>query len=127
MALEDEIMNLIREVLESYRDLKTGKKELDAEISRQNSRYPKNPPVIVLSTHVIELLRRYQSGELSESRILEWVNTVWFSGWFEYADNQSDSIASVMNELEELDEEGKVLTKEMVEKYIGALEKNAEV
>ena len=73
------------------------------------------------------LLESFQKGDISKQQLLDWVNTVWFSGLFEYCDENCDSIASVMNELEEIDEEGKELTFEKINKYIHALENNIEV
>lgn len=116
-------MEIYREILENFRDLIITKQELISSIPEKLRRLPMNQPVEIRTDHVIKLLLDFKGQSLSEQTILEWVNIVWFSGWFEYSDLYSDSIASVLNELEEIDEEGKVLTLEKVELYLDALEK----
>jgi hypothetical protein len=56
-----------------------------------------------------------------------WVNTIWFTDLFEYEDEHSDSMASVFDKLEELDENNRILTAVDINKYIEALLKNEEV
>lgn len=84
-------------------------------------------PEKVFATDVINLLSFYRENKISLKQLLDWVNTIWFTELFEYDDNQCDSIASVLNKLEELDEEGNCLTKSDIDLYIDALSKNAEI
>ncbi|KAF1084283.1 hypothetical protein SPSYN_02687 [Sporotomaculum syntrophicum] len=84
-------------------------------------------PVEICNNHVIILLENFKKGNISKHTLLDWVNTVWFSGLFEYCDENCDSIASVMNELEEIDENGKELTYEKIKRYIYALKNNIEI
>lgn len=116
-------MNAYIARLEQFRDLKISKQEL----YEYRIKISIETPIKVCSEHVIDLLNGYKSGLKTQKAILEWVNTIWFSGWFEYCDEQCDSIASVMNCLEEIDEEGKELTFEKVELYLEALRHNLEV
>ncbi|MGE5397587.1 MAG: hypothetical protein ACM3MK_08680 [Chitinophagales bacterium] len=120
-------MGSIIDSLEKYRDLAIGKSELESMIRGQTAFVSSEELVVVRGCHVIKLLRHYQNHEIDENKVLEWVNTIWFSGWFDYSDEENDSIASVMNELEELDEPGKIQTPEKVKMYIRALEENVEV
>ncbi|AEK19819.1 hypothetical protein [Methanococcus maripaludis] len=115
------------EKIKNFRDLIISKKELLEAI-------PFNPPkeyrgdrVEISTDHVIHILEKYKTGEVSKTQILDWVNTIWFSEWYDYCEIYSDSIASVMDELEELDEEGTDLTVETVDRYIYALQNNIEV
>ncbi|MDQ2087475.1 hypothetical protein RBH29_13670 [Herbivorax sp. ANBcel31] len=71
--------------------------------------------------------KSFQKGNISKQNLLDWVNTVWFSGLFEYCDENCDCIASVMNELEEIDEDGREITYDKIKKYIYALENNIEI
>jgi hypothetical protein len=59
--------------------------------------------------------------------LLNWVNVIWFTDLFEYSDSQSNSIASVINRLEEADENGLLLSSYNINKYIKAVNKNNEV
>jgi hypothetical protein len=122
---ENRMINL--EKIKNFRDLIISKKELLEAI-------PFNPPkeyrgdrVEISTDHVIHILEKYKTGEVSKTQILDWVNTIWFSEWYDYCEIYSDSIASVMDELEELDEEGTDLTVETVDRYIYALQNNIEV
>jgi hypothetical protein len=113
------------ECLEKFRDLTITKQELYEFIARQQD--TKCKPINITNLHLINLLMEYKNGRINERYILDWVNTVWFTDWFEYDDYYCDSIASVMNKLEEIDEEGNELSKEKVNKYISCLEGNMEV
>ena len=114
-------------ILEQFRDLKIEKDILSQLLPLELKNIPINKPVEVCNRHILLLLESYQKGDITKQRLLDWVNTVWFSGLFEYCDEHCDCIASVMNELEEIDEEGKELTDEKIKKYIHALENNIEV
>lgn len=118
-------MDIYREKLLLFRDLQITKDDLLKTIPRQPK--PGYQPVAISNIDLIKLLDEYKRGIRDEQFILNWVNTIWFTDWYTYENKYSDSIASVMNELEEIDEEGKGLTIQKVERYISALEKNIEV
>ncbi len=120
-------MNSVKGILEKFRDLILTKNELDTLLLIDHAEMRLDKPIEVCTNHLVELLSRYKNGYVSEQTILDWVNTIWFSGWFEYCDEQCDSIASVMNELEEIDEDGKCITPEKAELYIQALKNNIEI
>lgn len=115
------------EILEQFRDLKILKNQLLELLPQGLNKLMINKPVQICSIHLITLLKKYQTGGISEQNVLDWVNTVWFSGLYEYCDEQCGSIAGVMNELEEIDEDGKQLTTEKADKYIHALRNNIEI
>lgn len=113
--------------LEQFRDLRLSKEGLLSLLPKDHELINLVMPIKVCTCHVIQLLLKYQEQSVTEQTILDWVNTIWFSGWFEYCDEQADSIASVMNELEEIDEDGKNLTHEKVELFIKALKNNTNI
>jgi len=81
----------------------------------------------VLSTHdVLKALRQYRNGEITQEVLLEWVNIVWFTELYNCADGQDGSIASVMAELEMLDEDDMFFSDEDYIRMIAALERNFE-
>lgn len=81
----------------------------------------------VFAIHLINLLKKYKLKIVNDIFVLDWVNTIWFSDWYFYNDEQCDSIASIMNELEELDEREKELTHEEIDNFIYLLEHNLEL
>ena len=113
--------------LKDFRNLKISKKELLESIPFNPPKEFRNENIVVCQEHVILLLERYKAGKVSEQDLLDWVNTIWFSDWYDYCDEYCDSIASVMDELEEIDEEGKGLTPEKVETCLNALRNNLEM
>lgn len=115
------------QLLEQFRDLVIDKRTLIQLLSLERTKIETDKTIEVCNRHVLFLLESYQNGAISQQWLLEWVNTVWFSDQFDYCDEYCDCIASVMNELEEIDEDGKELTVEKLQKYIYALENNIEI
>ena len=122
-------MEISNEQLEKFRDLKIRRSELSegGKIDLFNVTPEQNKPVPISPEHVIILLNKLKSQEISKARLLEWVNTVMFTDLFDYAEEYQDSIASVIGELEEIDEEGKDLTPEKLDLLLAAMQNNTEV
>jgi hypothetical protein len=118
---------MVVQLLEQFRDLKINKNTLTKLLPLELRNITIDKPVEVCNRHVLLLLESFQKGVISKQWLLDWVNTVWFFGLFEYCDENCDCIASVMNELEEIDEDGKKLTHEKIKKYTHALENNIEI
>jgi hypothetical protein len=116
-----------QEALLEFKGLKITKEELSQKIGEDSFRKSYNTPVEVNTDDVIRLLHGYQMGDIDTKRLLSWVNTVWFTDLFTYKDDQCDSIASVMNKLEELDERGYILSENEIKDYIQALSLNMEI
>ena len=82
---------------------------------------------IVYSIDVISAIKKFRADEISIHTLVDWVNTLWFDdGLYTYCEEQCDSIASVMTELETLDEEGVFFTDDEYTRMIAALESNIE-
>ncbi|OPX44626.1 hypothetical protein CLHUN_16200 [Ruminiclostridium hungatei] len=115
--------------LELFRDLEIRKSEISeaSNIDLFNSKTDTGNTIEVCHQHVIMLLNKVKTKEISEEHLLEWVNTVMFTDLFKYCEEYRDCIASVISELEEIDEEGKELSDEKIDKYISALVKNIEL
>lgn len=82
---------------------------------------------IVRKEDVEKLLIGYQKRIITKSELIDWVNTIRFSELFDLEDSHCDSIAGVMDQLEEADERDDVLTQYNIERYLNALNKNVEV
>ncbi|MHB1682271.1 MAG: hypothetical protein ACYCYO_05505 [Bacilli bacterium] len=113
--------------LERFRNSIISRQELERTLQLDVYKYRTDDPVEVCNVHLINVLRQHQQRILSKERLIEWVNVIWFSGAFEYSDEHHDSLASVMNELEELDEGDIELTNNEIERYIFVLSTNSEV
>lgn len=83
-------------------------------------------PEIVSSQDVLSAIQKYQSKEIDTLALVEWVNTIWFTDLYEYNENESDCIASVMTVLETLDEDDVFFTEEDYEKMLMCLSQNKE-
>lgn len=115
--------------LKLYRDLNLSKKKLVDFIKKnhyENLKETKIECVMINRSHVIHLLEKFKATEINLNTLLEWVNFIWFSDWYSYAHGEDDCIASIMSELEELDEEGKCLDNKKIELFITYLKNNHE-
>jgi len=115
------------EELDDFKSLKITKAQLQDKIGENLHRVEIEKPLIVNNVDVIFVLEKCKNNEISVSDLVDWVNVVWFTDLFDYAEKYQDSIASVMSELEESDEEGNELTDEKIRIYIEALNHNKEL
>jgi len=117
-------MMRITNYLIEFKDLKITKAEFRKKVKKNLFSVLIDDPVVIYASDVVNLLHAYANEKVTLEHLIDWVNVVWFTDLLDYDDHQSDSIASVLNELEELDEEGKELTEKDIEDYISALEEN---
>lgn len=80
--------------------------------------------VMVSANHVIAAISRLLDGAISLEELVEWVNVVWFSDAYEFDDFRTDSIVSVMSQLECLDQEGVSFAKDQYLEMIRCLDEN---
>ncbi|MDF2473453.1 MAG: hypothetical protein K0R21_1235 [Anaerocolumna sp.] len=111
------------EYLKKYRDTEISKAVLEEVLNGAKA----VSLVEVYAINLIDVLNKYSAKEIDDVFLLEWVNTIWFSEWYFYNEDQCDSIASVMNVLEELDEGELVLNQEKIEMLVNALKNNSEI
>ncbi len=83
-------------------------------------------PVIVSRDAAVFAIDVYLSGKITKNQLVDWVNVLWFTDLFEYADEDADSIASVMDVLETLDEEGAEFSTEDFQRMKECLLNNEE-
>lgn len=113
-------------VLIKYRDLIISKDQLDYFLDPKLKGFALDNPINITNQHVINMLEKFSKGLINDQELLDWVNVIWFSGWYEYQDEYAVCIASILNELEEIDEDGKELNTIKIEKFIEALKENRE-
>jgi hypothetical protein len=114
-------------LLEKFKNLEIKKSDLCSVLGENLVSISIDEPLTVKSTDVINVLSAYKDGKLKLENLLDWTNTVWFTDLFDYDDNECDSIASVMDKLEELDEREELLSVKEIDTYILALENNQEL
>ena len=120
-----ERMNGYRQMLEQVRDLKLKKDDVPPITYEQETDLLENP-VVINRQHVIHLLKRYKQERLGLADLFDWVHFVWFSDLFVCEKADADSIASVIQFLEDLEEDGDIISSE-VDYCLNALEQNREV
>ncbi|HWP79911.1 MAG TPA: hypothetical protein VN446_04655 [Candidatus Acidoferrum sp.] len=113
--------------LAMFKSFQISQKELSEKLGGNLHAINLKSPVTVFNTDVINVLDAVRSCKITLNELLDWVNVIWFTELFEYDDEYSDSIASVLDKLEDLDEEDRKLSESGIEKCIDALSKNIEV
>lgn len=116
-----------KKFLNDFKNLKITRKELEEGIGTAQLKSSIHDPIEITAQDVVNLLKAYQSNRITIDMLLQWVNTVWFTDLFTYSDDYCDSIASVMNKLEEIDENGYTLADDEIEWYVQALITNTEI
>lgn len=122
---EDYTMDFLHDLIR-FKRLEIKKKELLDIVKTDLNGLNIDMPIIIESEDVIRVLELYLDNKINVQDVVDWVNIIWFSDIYEYSDYQCDSIASVMNELEEADENYEKLSKNRIEKYLNVLKKNIE-
>jgi hypothetical protein len=113
--------------LDMFKNLQISKKDLTDALGGNLYAAKIEEPVIVFNLDVVNMLGAFKNGIITLEQMLDWVNTVWFTELFEYEEEHCDSIASVLNKLEDLDEEGRGLIESDIDDYIYALLNNKEL
>jgi hypothetical protein len=116
----DNLLNNYKRFLASDSDLKArfGTPLIQAKISEEDAE-------TVTPEDVIAAIVRFRAGEISLRGFLDWVNTLWFTDLYKYAEEHCESIASVMERLEALDEEGGECSEEEYDRMLDALAGNS--
>ncbi len=96
-----------------------------AELCGEDVRFMSlSTPVTVQTSNIVKAIQQHRDGELPANELVKWVNIVWFSDAFEFDESCVDSIVSVMDQLECLDENGVSFSDEQYKMMIEALENN---
>ena len=83
-------------------------------------------PQTVNRADVVNAIQAMLEGKKTVLDVVEWVNVVWFTDLFTFPDDEADSIVSVLEVLETMDEEGVVVTTDELNSMIIALNANTE-
>ncbi len=89
-----------------FLNLEITKEELKNVLGEDLYNVEIDKPTIVHSQDVICVINSFLEKKISLIQLVEWVNVIWFTDIYTFRDNESDSILSVLEVLETLDEEG---------------------
>ena len=111
--------------LNLYRVLKITKTELQQAIGEDlhNVECQKDR---IKRSDVVNAIQLLQNGTISKDTLVEWVNVVWFTELFVFDDEDADSIVSVLEVLETMDEDGVVVSEDEFSEMIASLYSNTE-
>lgn len=112
--------------LSLYRELKIRKSELQQAIGEDLHNVECKKAYCIKRSDVVNAIQLLQNGTISKDTLLEWVNIVWFTELFVFDDEDADSIVSVLEVLETMDEDGVVISENELSEMITALSSNTE-
>jgi len=112
-----------RNALAQVRDLKVKQDILQLNYDEEHELLL--DPIIIKRQHVIAVLKRFKQERLSQEDLFDWIHFVWFSDFFTSIDEDAECISSVIQVLEELEEEGNIMIED-IEPCLYALENNIE-
>jgi hypothetical protein len=130
----------VLKMIEQYRDLTISMEELSKTVNvHRIAPHEYSGSVIVCTDHVINVLEKYKKDEISELGLARWPKFIMFSEWYDYCQENYESNASVVAELEaplvwldfcdeeddgELYEPMEKLSPDKADTYIHALKNN---
>ena len=112
--------------LSLYREVKITKTELQQAIGEDLHNVECQKAYRIKRSDVVNAIQLYKNGTISKDTLVEWVNGVWFTELFVFDDEDADSIVSVLEVLETMDEDGIVVSENELSEMITALNSNME-
>ena len=116
----------MEKLLDQFRKMEIGKADLQAFFGNDLHNAVCRKPQKIERTDVAYAIQRMLDGSKSVLDVVEWVNVVWFTDLFAFSDDDADSIVSVLEVLETMDEEGVSVTTEELNIMVSALSENKE-
>ena len=97
--------------LSLYCELKISKSELQQAIGEGLHNVECKKAYCIKRSDVVNAIQLYKNGAISKDALVEWVNVVWFTELYVFDDEDADSIVSVLEVLETMDEDGVVVSE----------------
>ncbi len=116
----------MKKLLDQFRKMEIGKADLQTFFGNDLHNADCSKPQKIVRADVANVIRAILDGSKSVLEVVEWVNVVWFTDLFAFSDDEADSIVSVLEVLETMDEEGVVVTTDELNNMISALNVNKE-
>ncbi len=112
--------------LSLYRELKISKSELQQAIGDDLHNVECQKAYRIKRSDIVNAIQLLVNGTISKDALVEWVNVVWFTELYVFDDEDADSIVSVLEVLETMDEEGVDISENEISEMITALTSNTE-
>ena len=112
--------------LSLYCELKISKSELQQAIGEALHNVESQKAYCIKRSDVVNAIQLYKNGAISKDALVEWVNVVWFTELFVFDDEDADSIVSVLEVLETMDEDDVIISENELSEMITALTSNTE-
>lgn len=107
-----------------FKELKINKSQLKKEIGEDLYNIDCQNPVLVNTQDLSKVIQSYIEENISLQQLVDWVNVVWFTELFELLEKESDSIMSVLEVLETLDEDNTSVSTQDFSEMLKALSNN---
>ena len=111
-------------VLKKFKALEIDIKQLRNELGTDLYNVSGINPEKINAEDVCFVIEQYLSDQIVMQTLLDWVNVVWFTDLYVYSTAEEDTIASVMTELETLDEEDVYFSQEDFALMLESLKNN---
>lgn len=112
--------------LSLYRELKISKSELQQAIGEGLHNVECKKAYSIKRSDVVNAIQLLQNGTISKDALVEWVNVVWFTELYVFDDEDADSIVSVLDVLETMDEDDVIISENELSEMITAVTSNTE-
>ena len=112
--------------LSLYCELKISKSELQQAIGEDLHNVECKKAYCIKRSDVVNAIQLYKNGAISKDALVEWVNVVWFTELYVFDDEDVDSIVSVLEVLETMDEDDVIISENELSEMITALTSNTE-
>ena len=114
------------DVVNQFRKMEISKADLQAFFGNDLHNADCSKPQKITRFDVVNAVQAMLNGSKAILDVVEWVNVVWFTDLFTFPDVEADSIVSVLEVLETMDEEGVTITEDEFKKMMTALTANVE-
>lgn len=115
----------MKEILLKFKNLEIDKTLLKKEIGDDLYNVDCPKPLVITKEDLCKVIQCYINNDIQLQQLVDWVNVIWFTDLYELLENENDSIMSVLEVLETLDEEETALSIEEFSKMIKALSCNS--
>ncbi len=114
----------MKELLIKFKNLEIDKSQLKTGLGEDLYNVNCTKPETINRHDLIKVIQAYIDKKISLDRLIEWVNIIWFTDLYEILEKDIDSIMSVLEILETLDEDGVSISLEDFSKMIESLSNN---
>ncbi|MBR1937851.1 MAG: hypothetical protein IJ836_02715 [Spirochaetales bacterium] len=115
-----------RDCFEQYKNLLISKAQLTKECGENLHDCLIDKTIKVCKEDVIKVLEKYLTNNLEKQTMIDWVNIIWFNDAYEFKDDETDSIVSVLSVVETMDEEDSNVLDSDISNMVTCLKQNKE-